>query len=113
MKKVILTIAIITTSVVAFAQDAQFSQMIWNNIYLNPAQSGTDSSDNRLFAIYRDQWRQANVPYMSTNFTYDRAIKFKNTQKHLLGVGGSFFYDRAGSANLSNLLVEAIISYSY
>ncbi len=113
MKKLILTIAITAISVMAFAQDAQFSQMIWNQLYLNPAQAGTDSSQNRLFAIYRDQWRQANIPYMSANFTYDRAIHFKNNSKHGLGVGGSFFYDRAGSANLSNLLVEAMLSYSY
>lgn len=113
MRKFLSIAFILMGYLVSHAQDAQFSQMIWNNIYLNPAQAGTDSSDNRLFAIYRDQWRQANAPFMSTNITYDRAIRFKNTQKHHLGVGGSLFYDRAGSANLSNLLVEAIVSYSY
>lgn len=113
MKKILSIIIILAACKVSFAQDAQFSQMIWNQIYLNPAQAGTDSSDNRLFVIYRDQWRQATAPYMSTNITYDRAIRLKNTQKHLLGVGGSLFYDRAGTANLSNLLIEAIVSYSY
>lgn len=112
MKKLILTIAIITTSVVTFAQDGQFSQMIWNNIYLNPAQAGTDSLDNRLFGIFRDQWRQVSIPYTSAGFSYDRAIRFKKLPNHNLGVGGHFFYSRAGSAHLSNMMTELILSYS-
>jgi type IX secretion system PorP/SprF family membrane protein len=112
MKKILSIIIIMAACKIGFAQDAQFSQMIWNNIYLNPAQAGTDSLDNRLFGIYRDQWRQVGMPYVAADFSYDRAIHLKNTSKHSLGVGGHFFYNRAGSANLSNIIAELILSYS-
>lgn len=111
MRKLLLAITLGVIFIFANAQDVQYSQLIWNEVYLNPALAGNHTTDNRLFGIYRDQWRQANVPFVSTNFTYDRKLKLKSS--HIIGLGGSFFYDRAGSASLSNTQVDLVAAYTY
>lgn len=113
MRSISIIIIIILASIqTVMGQDPVFSQAIWNDIQLNPALAGTHKKDNRLFGIYRDQWRQAPVPYMTVNASYDRKLLLNGGDKHRLGIGGQFLYDRAGTAALSQINVEGILSYT-
>lgn len=92
-------------------QDPMFSQHLWNELQLNSAAAGNGKQENRLYAIYRDQWRKAPIPFMTAHFSYDRRLMLKS-KNHQLGLGGQFLYDRAGTAALSHLQVEGLFSYT-
>jgi type IX secretion system PorP/SprF family membrane protein len=113
MRKLSIIIIFLFTGLQVRAQDPVFSQIIWNDLQLNPAMTGTYHQDNRLFGIYRDQWRQAPVPFATAHFSYDRKLSLKDGDKHRLGLGGQFLYDRAGTAALSQLNLEGLFSYTY
>lgn len=56
VKKLMITIGICTVSLLATAQqDAQFSQYMFNGIYINPAYAGYKEQLN-LHSFYRNQW---------------------------------------------------------
>jgi len=113
MRKLSVIILLLFIGLQVRAQDPVFSQIIWNDLQLNPAMTGTYHHDNRLFGIYRDQWRQAPVPFATAHFSYDRKLALKDGDKHRLGLGGQFLYDRAGTAALSQLNLEGLFSYTY
>lgn len=83
------------------AQDAHFSQIQYNPVYLNPAFAGFAGKDNRLVGLYRDQWRTIPIPYSTTYASYDRKVKYWADKGWRLGAGVSFLYDRAGDGHLS------------
>ncbi|WP_316832661.1 type IX secretion system membrane protein PorP/SprF [Pedobacter aquatilis] len=55
MRKILLLILIISGKTVFSQQDAQFSQYMFNGIYINPAYAGYKEQLN-LHAFYRTQW---------------------------------------------------------
>ncbi|RYG16590.1 MAG: type IX secretion system membrane protein PorP/SprF [Chitinophagaceae bacterium] len=56
MKRILLAITLIFTTTCVFAQqDAQFSQYMFNGIYINPAYAGYREQLN-AHAFYRNQW---------------------------------------------------------
>ena len=72
------------------AQDAQFSQVFSNPLYLNPAFAG-DTQQDRLSLTHRRQWTQLDNGYVSYSLGYDH-----NYDKKKLGLGFSFINDRSG-----------------
>lgn len=104
MKKLI-TIWLVVSGVVAFAQDPEFSQYYAAPLYLNPAFTGT-ASDHRLIANHRNQWPNVAGGFVTYAFSYDYNLSDVNS-----GLGFMVVTDRAGSANLRSTL--ASFQYSY
>ncbi len=104
MKKFI-TIWLMVSGIVAFAQDPEFSQYYAAPLYLNPAFTGT-SSDHRLIANHRNQWPNVASGFVTYAFSYDYNLSDVNS-----GLGFMVVTDRAGSANLRSTLVN--FQYSY
>ncbi len=98
----------------SFSQDIHFSQFSQVHSLTNPALTGI-AHDFRAYVIYRDQWRGVTVPYK----TYGASIenKFKTSREKgirkffsSLGVGLSFYGDKAGDGNMGESQVNLSFS---
>ncbi|MBX2874786.1 MAG: PorP/SprF family type IX secretion system membrane protein [Saprospiraceae bacterium] len=93
------------------AQDIHFSQFYHNPLYLNPANTGLFSGDQRFSAIYRNQWADVPVPYTSMAGSFDEKIYLPSLNNALLTWGISFTRDEAGDGNLSWTILQASFAY--
>lgn len=106
MKKIVWIIVLMVLVGKISAQDAHWSMIQWNPIYLNPANTGFADKANRLTGIYRDQWRSIPVPFSTTNVAYDRRVIFNEEKGIRFGLGGSFLYDKSGDGALSQFVPQ-------
>lgn len=90
-------------------QDAQFSQYMFNNLYLTPAYAGVDGV-TRLTAFHRSQWLGYQSSFNDGGAPETQMISF-NTPIYKIksGFGAYVLNDRLGPQN--NLEVQA--SYAY
>lgn len=94
------------------AQDIHFSQFQNAMMNINPGQTGVFNGDQRFTAIIRDQWRSVPVPYLTVGAAYDQRLTSYKFRERFFGVGGSFFYDRAGDSRKSLVNLNLHGSYS-
>jgi type IX secretion system PorP/SprF family membrane protein len=92
-------------SKVAFSQDAQFSQFYSNPLYLAPSFAGL-TGETRISSNYRLQWPSMPGAYQTYTVSVDHAINAFNS-----GIGFNILKDKAGSGNLSSLVIG--IHYAY
>lgn len=85
------------------AQDLHFSLFNMSPLTLNPAHTGAFSGTARIGGIYRDQWRSISGfdGFRTPAFYIDAPILRGLGKNDWIGVGGSFYSDKAGSVNLS------------
>lgn len=106
------------------AQDIHFSMYDFAPIYLNPALTGAYEGSFRIGGIYRDQWNglKSNIPLagggtrpvtgFKTPDVYLDAPLFRGFGKaDWVGLGANFFYDMAGTANLTKMDVKLALAY--
>ncbi|NQV53831.1 MAG: PorP/SprF family type IX secretion system membrane protein [Flavobacteriales bacterium] len=100
-----LTIALVATIGVAWAQDPQFSQFYSAPLYMNPGFAG-NTIQARGVINYRNQWPAMPGKFVSYAASFDYNIEELNS-----GLALSFQQDRAGTAALrySNIALQ----YSY
>ena len=84
------------SSLLALAQDPEFSQYYAAPLYLNPAFAGT-STDHRFIANYRNQWPNIARGYVTTAISYDY-----NLYQYNSGVGFLATLDKAGTAGMKS-----------
>lgn len=94
------------------AQDIHFSQFYNHPLYLNPALTGVFSGDQRFTGIYRNQWADVPVPYLTFSAAYDEKWYVPGLKNGLLGWGLSFVRDQAGDGDLSWSFLQATIAYA-
>jgi type IX secretion system PorP/SprF family membrane protein len=104
MKRLFTILAILCT-LVARAQDPEFSQYYAAPLYLNPAFAGT-SEDHRFMANYRNQWPNITNAFETYAFSYDYNLSSLNS-----GLGVLLLADKAGSANLKS--TQFNLQYAY
>jgi type IX secretion system PorP/SprF family membrane protein len=93
-------------TLLAFAQDPQFSQYYHSTLYLNPAFAGT--GENTRFGLnYRMQWPGIGKPYKTVSLYADHDI-----QPYKSGVGLIINSDVQGLSRLRSTEVGALYSYS-
>jgi type IX secretion system PorP/SprF family membrane protein len=93
-------------------QDIHFSQYLETPSLFNPALVGS-SSNYRMGAIYKDQWRSVTVPYTTFGGMFEMKIKLNAWEKvgnnlteiykiafRKLAAGLAFYNDRAGDGNM-------------
>ena len=93
-------------------QDIHFSQFYLSPLNLNPAMTGQMNCNIRLVANYRNQWASIlKADAFSTySVSYDQRIPVGRYD--YLGVGGTFWGDRAGSLDFQTLQGRLAVSYS-
>lgn len=96
----------------ARAQGLHFSQFYNAPLLLNPANAALmPDSDFRVGANYRNQWANMPVPFRTISAFGDVQL-FKNEyHTNWLGVGGSFYNDRAGNGNLALSKAQLTVAY--
>ena len=113
MKKLFL-LFLLFFSYTTHAQDVHFSQILNSPLHINPANTGGYDGYERVVMNYRNQWSVLGAPYTTMGFSFDMPLfQGKHEEKGHLGVGVSFFSDKAGDANFGltqgNLSLAGIV----
>ena len=96
----------------AAAQDPHFSQFFASPLTLNPAFTGKFDGEWRLAANHRDQWPSIPKAYVTSTFSFDKAILKKSIpEADVFGIGFSGLSD--ASANNQLKLNYGSMSMSY
>ncbi len=106
----LLSLAIFSASLPSYAQqEAQFSQYMFNNLYLNPGSAGIDGQASAM-AISRWQWLLYNASFDDGGAPTTQVLSFNTPLfKANSGVGLHIVNDRVGA--MSNIQIQG--SYSY
>ena len=99
-------------SLSVLAQDIHFSQFYMAPLNLNPALTGVMNCNIRVSGNYRNQWSSISRGgvYETGNLSYDQ--RFTSGRYDYFGLGGTVWYDRAGSANFNTYTLKASGSYA-
>jgi type IX secretion system PorP/SprF family membrane protein len=89
------------------AQDIHFSQFYFSPVAINPANTGNFDGSVRFTTSYKNQWQSIANPYKSIFSSLDFV-----TSKQKLGIGISFFNDKAGKSEYALTLADFAISYN-
>jgi len=94
------------------AQDIHFSQFYLSPLNLNPAMTGVMNCNVRLVANYRNQWSSVlkQNAFKTYSASYDQRIAVGRYD--FVGIGGSFWGDKAGESEFSTLQGKLSASYS-
>lgn len=99
----------------AQAQDIHFSQYNASPLLLNPALSGMNAGDYRVYVNFRTQWMT--VANGNTYRTFaggaDMSIGKFTRHNSFAGLGISFFSDQAGEVNLNSNHVDISFAYHF
>jgi type IX secretion system PorP/SprF family membrane protein len=104
LKRLLLCLAVFL-SLVADAQDPQFTQFYANPLYLNPAFAGSARCP-RVNINYRNQWPALKETYITSSAGFDQHFDALNG-----GVGLLFLNDRAGEGTITTTNISAMYAY--
>lgn len=94
------------------AQNIHFSRYDFQPLLLNPANSGSYNGSFRVTAIYRDQWANLLPNRFSTPaISIDAPLGISFREQDWIGVGVSFYQDRAGAGKLTTTGFNGYLSY--
>jgi type IX secretion system PorP/SprF family membrane protein len=84
MRRILTTLIMTTISILAIAQqDAQFSQYMFNGLYINPAYAGYKEQAN-IHSFYRSQWTGLEGAPQTSSLAGDMAVNNGNVGLGLL-----------------------------
>lgn len=94
-------------------QDAHFSQYYSSALYLNPSMAGVEPYQS-FSSNFRQQWRSIVIPYITSQFSIIQPFhaKIDSKDRHLGGVGFSFYNDRAGEGNFKTIGFNVNAAYN-
>jgi len=105
VKRTLLVICLFGLFAGLRGQDPQFTQFYANPLYLAPSFAGATQQD-RISAVYRNQWPELNNVFVTYSFSYDHFFENFNS-----GIGVLVMRDVAGTGNLG--ILNAGVQYSY
>ena len=96
----------------ASAQDIHFSQFYMSPLNLNPAMTGVMNCNSRIAVNYRSQWGSilGSNAFQTYSVSYDQRIAVGRSD--FFGIGGTFWGDRAGTADFATTTGKVALSYS-
>lgn len=114
MKKILLTFGLVSSFLVASAQDYHYSLFTMAPLTVNPALTGNFTGDLRIINNYRMQWTPVK-PFMTYSFGGDMPLRRWDTRKpspDFFAVGLNVNMDKAGNTTLKNNSYNAMFSYN-
>lgn len=98
-------LVILLIGVIAFGQDAHFSQFKASPIFLNPSLTGImHQKEMRVVSQHRNQWSSVNSRYRTTSVAFDMPLDTK------VGVGG-YIVNQDAAQNFSTLTFVLSAAY--
>lgn len=92
------------------AQDIHFSQYNFSPLNQNPANTNLFAGDYRLVANYKNQWQSVPAPFNTFSFSGDmNFVTLKD--RHKIGGGLLFYFDRAGDSKFTSYNLAYAMSY--
>ncbi len=88
------------------SQDIHFSQFYFNPLSVNPAHTGFFQGDYRIITNYKNQWQSIINPYRTAFASVELSLPVKR-----IGIGMSFFNDKAGKSKMG--ITKGDLSASY
>ncbi len=107
IRKNIIGFLMMFVSCFSIAQDIHFSQFDETPLLLNPASAGVPH-EFRAIANYKSQWQSVNAPFKTIAVSADGRLF--NKKKNQLGVGLTFFSDKAGDGQIKTTQVNLSLS---
>lgn len=112
MRKCTCFIIILTSGVLAFGQDPNFSQFFASPLTLNPALTGKFDGDMRIAGNYRNQWPTINNAFTTYTVSADfNILKNRIPETNQFGVGIMGFSDQSGNGVLKNNYLALSTAY--
>jgi type IX secretion system PorP/SprF family membrane protein len=106
----IISAILFSVGLLAKAQDTHWSQFDLSPLSLNPAQAGVQA-DIRAVANYRNQWSSVSAnPYSTYGASCDWAMMKKPGRPVWLGLGVSFYNDKAGDGQMGTMMGNVSLS---
>ena len=116
MRLFFLFMTLISFHAILIAQDPHFSQFFMAPQFVNPAITGTGSSDWRLMCNWRQQWGNAGTPFNTQAVSGD--IKITGTGgeeteevKNTLAIAGSLMLDQTMSGAFKSSYLSTSVAY--
>lgn len=113
MKVRIVILILVTFSCInVSAQDVRFSQFNATPLQINPGLAGMGNGYNRANLNYRSQWSSIQNSYSTVSASIDLPIFSEKMRwkKGYLGLGTSFYSDKAGDGKLGTTEADFVIS---
>ena len=95
----------------ANAQDLHFSLPFRTPLLLNPALTGGSSGNYRIVTAYKNQWSTIATPFQTIYASYDMRLLHENAGDNHLGLGLSFYRDKAGKTNMGLSQLNLSLAY--
>lgn len=93
------------------AQDLHFSLPFRTPVLLNPALTGAIREDYRVATAYKNQWSSIGAPFQTTYAAYDMRVFNTGESSNRVGVGLSFFNDKAGKTDMGLTQLNLNLAY--
>lgn len=108
----IFVVSVFLSLPVLQAQNIHFSRYDFQPLLLNPANSGSYYGSFRVTAIYRDQWANLLPNRFSTPaISIDAPLGIAFRDQDWIGIGVSFYQDKAGAGKLTTTGFSGYLSY--
>ncbi len=95
---------------VLFAQDIHFSQYYYSPATMNPSMAGAFNGDLRAGINYKEQWKSVATAYKTSAAAVDVKMFKKKWTNGFVGVGLSFFSDKAGDSEMGTTQVNLSVA---
>ncbi|MCD6011293.1 MAG: type secretion system rane protein PorP/SprF [Flavipsychrobacter sp.] len=93
----LFTALIVNTS--ASAQDVHYVQFDATPLAVNPALTGMFDGSMRMSALYRNQWANEIIPYVTSGTSFDMPV-FTDKKKNYVGMGTQIIRNTTGDGTL-------------
>lgn len=109
----ILAILLLSFSTAIGQTDRHYTMFYGNAIAYNPGATGMFNGDGRAFSSYRNQWSSVSAnPFKTINFSMDGKIFQEKIDNGILGLGFTYYRDKAGDGNMINSNFGLSVSYA-
>lgn len=82
-------------------QDVHYSQFYTSPIFINPGACGMMNGDIRLMSNFRNQWGSLGKSFQTISAGIDAPILREALNENFIGVGATFYNDKAGDSKLT------------
>jgi type IX secretion system PorP/SprF family membrane protein len=111
-KLIIAMLSIVTYATTHAQQDIHFSQFYTSPLMINPGACGMMNGDIRLMSNFRNQWGGLGNPFQTISASVDAPILREKLNENLIGIGATFYNDKAGDSRLTTGNYMFNISYA-